>query len=138
MREMGMKTFDNLAAMRACLPEGACAPTAAVLASMQDYIDGLSEEASFTALFGALAYLVEQVEDLGAVLSFDEVDGRRVSLIDAASGAFDVAEWIDDGRFARFVTIENAEGGPQYLVPRDVANRSMFVKESIERLNSPP
>jgi hypothetical protein len=122
--------------MRACLPEGACAPTAAVLASMQDYIEGPLEEASFTALFGAPAYLVEQVEDLGAVLSFDEVDGRRVSLIDAASGAFDVAEWIDDGRFARFVIIDSAEGGPQYLVPHNVANRSKFVSESIERLNS--
>ncbi len=133
-----MKTFDNLAAMRACLPEGACAPTAAVLASMQDYIDGPLEEASFTAVFSAPAYLVEQVEDLGAVLSFDEVNGRRVSLIDAASGAFDVAEWIDEGRFARFVTIESAEGGPQYVVPRDVADQSVFVSRSIERLNSPP
>ncbi len=131
-----MKTFDNLAAMRACLPEGACAPTAAVLAGMQDYIDGPVEKASFTALFGAPAYLVEQVEDLGAVLSFDEVDRRRVSLIDAASSAFDVAEWIDDGRFARFVTIESTEGGPQYLVPHGVANQSPFVGESIERLSS--
>lgn len=133
-----MKTFDNLAAMRACLPEGACAPTATVLASMQDYIDGPPEMASFTALFGAPAYLVERVEDLGAVLSFDEVDGRRVSLIDAPSGAFDVAEWIDDGRFARFVTIESAEGGPQYLVPRDVADRCKFVSGSVERLSSSP
>lgn len=133
-----MKTFDNLAAMRACLPEGACAPTAAALASMQYYIDGPPEKASFTALFGAPAYLVEQVEDLGAVLSFDEVDGRRLSLIDAVSGAFDVAEWIDEGRFARFVTIETAEGGPQYLVPRAVADQSKIVSGSIERLNSPP
>lgn len=133
-----MKTFDNLAAMRACLPEAACAPTAAILASMKDYIEGPLEEASFTALFGAQAYLVERVEDLGAVLSFDEVDGHRVSLIDAASGAFDVAEWIDDGRFARFVTIESAEGGPQYLVPRNVADRSNFVGGSVERVNSLP
>ncbi len=131
-----MKTFDNLAAMRACLPEGACAPTAAVLASMQDYIDGPLEEASFTALFGAPAYLVEQVEDLGAVLSFDEVDGRRVSLIDGASGAFDVAEWIDEGRFARFVIIETAEGGPQYLIPRRVTDGSDSVAASVASFNA--
>lgn len=133
-----MKTFDSLAEMRACLPDGACAPTAAALVSMQDYIEGPLEEASFTALFGAPAYLVEQVEDLGAVLSFDEVDGRRVSLSDASSGAFDVAEWVDDGRFARFVTVESADGGPQYLVPRHVADRSQFVGASIEALHSPP
>jgi len=133
-----MKTFDNLAAMRACLPEGACASTAAALATMQDHIEGPLEEASFTALFGAPAYLVEQVEDLGAVWSFDEVAGRRMSLIDAASGAFDVAEWIDEGQFARFITIESAEGGPQYLVPRNVADQSKFVCRSIERLHSPP
>ncbi|WP_203310067.1 hypothetical protein [Sphingomonas beigongshangi] len=132
-----MKTFDSLAEMRAFLPEGACAPTAAVLTSMRDYIEGPLEEASFTALFGATAYLVEQVEDLSAVLSFDEVDGRRVSLFDAASCAFDVAEWIDDGRFARFVTIESAEGGPQYLIPREVADQFKSVRESIESLKAP-
>ncbi len=128
-----MKIIDNLAAMRACLPEGACAPTAQVLADMNDYIDGSIEQASFTELFGAPTYLIEQVEDLSAVLSFVEAEGRRVSLADAASCAFDVAEWIDEGRFARFVTIETADGGPQYLVPRHVAEQVSFVRQSIEQ-----
>ncbi|MBP2512661.1 hypothetical protein [Sphingomonas sp. PvP018] len=127
-----MKIFDNLAAMRACLPEGACVPTEQVLTDMEDYIDGPIEQASFTHLFGAPAYLIEQVEDLSAVLSFDEVDGRRLSLADAASSAFDVAEWVDEGRFARFVTIETADGGSQYLVPRHVAERVSFVCTSVE------
>jgi hypothetical protein len=134
---MFMKVFDNLAAMRACLPKGACVPIAQVLTDMEDYIDGPIEQASFTHLFGAPAYLVEQVEDLGAILSFDRVEGRRVSLAAAASCAFDVAEWIDDGRFARFVTIETADGGPQYLVPRHVADSVSFVSMSVELSNAP-
>lgn len=128
-----MKEFDNLATMRACLPDEACAPTAAVLAGMQDYIDGSIEEASLTALFGAPVYLVEQVDDLRAVCSFEVVRGRRVSLLDGASDAFDVAEWIAGGLFARFVTIESAEGGPQYLVPREIADQVAFVGDAIQR-----
>lgn len=131
-----MRTFDNLAAMRACLSEGACAPTAEVMEDMCDYIDGPIEHASFTALFGAPVYLVERVDDLRKVLSFDEASGRRVSLADAASAAFDLAEWIDDGQFARFVTIESAEGGPQYLVPRHVADQADTVGESIHQRHS--
>jgi len=127
-----MKTFDNLAAMRSCLTEGACAPMAEVLADMRDYIDEPIEHVSFTALFGAPAYLIERVEELGAVLSFDETDGKRVSLANAASGAFDVAEWIDGGRFARLITIETADGGSQYLVPSYIAEQVSFVGESIE------
>lgn len=130
---MRMKTFENLAVMRTFLPDGACEPTARALAQMQDYIEGPIEQASFTGQFGAPVYLIEQMEDLSSVLSFDVVDGRRVSLADAASGAFDVAEWIDDGRFARFVTIETADGGPQYLVPSHIADQVRFVRESIER-----
>ena len=131
-----MRIFDNLVAMRACLPEGACAPVVQVLTDMLDCIDGTIEEASFTALLGAPVYLVERVEDLGSVLSFDETNGKRVSLAEAASGAFDVAEWIDEGRFARFVTIESAEGGPQYIVPRNVADQVRFVGESIKKLDA--
>lgn len=107
-----------------------------VLTDMLDYIDGTIEEASFTALLGAPVYLVERVEDLGSVLSFDETNGKRVSLAEAASGAFDVAEWIDEGRFARFVTIESAEGGPQYIVPSNVADQVRFVGESIKKLDA--
>lgn len=128
-----MRTFDSLAAMKACLPDGACEPTAQVLASVRDYIMGSIEDASLTALFGWPVYLVERAEDLCAILSFDVVNGQRVSLADAASASFDVAEWVDNGRFARFVTIEAADGGPQYLVPHAIAAQVSSVRESIEK-----
>ena len=131
-----MKVFDNLAAMRSCLPESACEPTARVLFDMEEYIDGPIEHVSFTGLIGAPAYLIEQVQDLSAILSFDEENGRRISLAEAASSRFDVAEWISDGQFARFVTVETAEGGPQYLVPRHIADEVRFVGESIKRNDS--
>lgn len=127
-----MKTFDNLVDMQAYLPRGACVPTEQVLADMREYIDEPIEQASFIALFGSPVYLIEEVEDLSAVLSFDKANGRRVSLADAASSAFDVAEWIDGGCFARFVTIESADGGPQYLVPHYIAEQVRFVGESIK------
>ena len=50
-----------------------------------------------------------------------------MSLADAASSACDVAEWVDEGRFTRFVTIETADGMPQYLVPCHVAERGSSV-----------
>lgn len=127
-----MKVFDNLAAMLAVLTEGACAPTRLALSEFGMDGPGATEQASFTALFGYPLYLIEEVEELRFVLSFEEIDGCRRSLADDSSGAFDVAEWVDDGRFARFVTIESGEGGPQYLVPRAVADRQQSVAESIK------
>lgn len=127
-----MKTFDNLAAMRACLPEGACEPTAQAVADMEDYFEGPMDQASFTDLFGEPLYLVEQVEDLGRVMTVEMEAGRRLSLAEAASGSFDVAEWVDAGRFARFVMVENADGGPQYLMPRGIADQVSHVATSIE------
>ena len=126
-----MRTLDNLAAMRACLPPNACAPTERVMVDMRDFIDGPVEQASFTALFGAPAYLIERVEDLRGVRSSDGGQGGRVSLADGPSEWFDIAEWIDGGRFARFITIETAEGGPQYIVPRAIADQQGSVALSI-------
>lgn len=127
-----MKVFDNLAAMLAVLPEGACAPTRSALSEFGMDGSEATEQVSFTAIFGYPLYLIEEVEELRFVRSFDEMDGRRRSLADDSSAAFDVAEWIDDGRFARFVTIESGEGGPQYLVPRAVAYSRHSVAESIK------
>ncbi len=126
-----MRILDNLAAMRACLSPGACAPTERVMVGMRDFIDGSIEQASFTALFGAPAYLVERIEDLSEVRSSDGGQGGRVSLADGPSEWFDVAEWIDGGLFARFITIETAEGGPQYIVPRAIADQQENVGLSI-------
>lgn len=127
-----MRTLDNLAAMRACLPEGACEPTAQAVADIEDYFDGPVDQASFTDLFGEPLYLVEQVEDLGRVITVEMEAGRRLSLAETACGSFDVAEWVDEGRFARFVIVENADGGPQYLVPGGIANQVSHVATSIE------
>jgi hypothetical protein len=101
------------------------------MVDMQDFIDGPIEQASFTALFGAPAYLVERIEDLSEVRSSDGGQGGPVSLADGPSEWFDVAEWIDGGRFARFIAIETAEGGPQYIVPRAIADQQGNVALSI-------
>lgn len=127
-----MKVLDSLDQMREHLPEGSCAPMVAVLEMMADYIDGPLGLASFTELFGAPAFLIEQVEELALVRSVEERDGRRLSLADCASGWFDIAEWIDDGSFARFVAIDGADGGAQFYVPRVITDQVSSVEKSIQ------
>jgi hypothetical protein len=125
-----MKTMDNLAEMKRCLPEAAWAPTRQAIASMIDDIEQI-EQVSFTEVFGAPAYLIECVADLAAVRPVDAGEREYQSLADGPSEWFDVAEWIDHGRFARFVTIASAEGGPQYIVPRAVADQVRSVGLSV-------
>jgi hypothetical protein len=127
-----MKIMDTLEEMRIHLPEGACVPTLVALGDMLDYIDGPIERASFIELFGARVHLIECPDDLAVVRPVDEGEGTSRSLLESASGWFDVAEWIDDGCFARFVTIDNANGGPQYLVPKCVADLAVSVGLSVQ------
>lgn len=127
-----MITMDTLQEMRIHLPEGACTPTLLALGDVLEYIDGPIENASFTELFGAPVYLIECPDDLAVVRPVEEGKGTSRSLAESASGWFDVAEWIDHGRFARFVAIDNADGGPQYLVPKRVADLAVSVDFSIE------
>ena len=127
-----MKVMDNLEEMRVHLPEAACARMVAVIEAMRDYVEGSLEQASFTELFGAPAYLIEQVEELASVQSAEEREGRRLSLAEGASGWFDIAEWVDSGEFARFVTIDGPDGGPQFLVPKRIADETSAVEDSIK------
>jgi hypothetical protein len=126
-----MKVMDSLAEMRTHLPEGACRCMMEVVEGLFDYIEGPIEHASFTELLGGPAYLIERVEELAAVRSTDEFDGRRLSLAESASAAFDIAGWVGDGAFARFCVIEGSDGGPQYFIPRPIADEATTVADSI-------
>ncbi len=125
-----MKTMNNLAEMKRCLPEAVWTPTRQAIAGMVDDSEQI-EQISFTVVFGAPAYLIECVTDLAEVRPVDAGEGDGRSLADGPSEWFDVAEWIDHGRFARFVTIESAEGGPQYIVPRAIADQARSVGLSV-------
>ncbi|MES3055050.1 hypothetical protein O6V14_05350 [Sphingomonas faeni] len=127
-----MKTMDTLEEMRMHLTEGACAPTLSALGDMLEYIDGPIERASFTELFGAPVHLIESRDDMAIVRPVEVGEGTSRSLLESASEWFDVAEWIDDGCFARFVAIDSADGGKQYLVPKRVAEQVISVDLSIE------
>lgn len=127
-----MITMDTLREMRIHLPEGACTPTLLALGDVHEFIDGPIENASFTELFGAPVHLIERPDDLAAVRPVEAGEGDSGSLLESASGWFDVAEWIDDARFARFTMINNANGGPQYIVPKHVADLAVSVGLSIE------
>ncbi len=127
-----MIRMDTLSEMERLLPAEVCRSTREVLEGLVDYFDGAAiDQVSLTELLGGPAYLIERVEDLAAVQSFDEGPNGRVSLLDGASGAFDIAEWVGSGAFARFVAIDSALGGAQYFVPRIVADCMPSVAESI-------
>ena len=129
-----MRRMDNLREMALCLPPAIVTSMAAVIADLADYLDGVEPgEASFADLLDSPAYLVEAVEDLAHVRSFEERGGARLSLLDGPSGWFDIAEWLDNGNFARFVSIDSSEGGAQFFIPRAIADKVASVSESIER-----
>jgi hypothetical protein len=87
---------------------------------------------SFTGLFGWPMFLVETLDDLADVRSFDEGPTGRLSLLEGPSDAFDIAEWVGGGEHALFVTIDGPDGGPQYVVPAEIASRCPYVLSSIE------
>lgn len=127
-----MIRMDTLSEMERLLPAEVCRSTREVLEGLVDYFDGAAiDQVSLTELLGGPAYLIERVEDLAAVQSFDEGPSGRVSLLDGASGAFDIAEWVGSGEFARFVAIDSALGGAQYVIPKRVADCMPTVAESI-------
>jgi hypothetical protein len=114
------------------LPEGICDAMRGVLAGLEGYFDGApKEEVSFTKLFGSPMFLVEEVEELAQVRSFEQGPAGRFSVLDAPSQWFDVAEWIEAGEFALLMTIESCDGGPRYYIPRKVADQAPNVAESI-------
>lgn len=127
-----MIRMNTLGEMEQLLPAEACHSTREVLEGLVDYFDGTPiEQVSLSELLGGPAYLVERVEDLGAVQSFDEGPSGRISLLDSASGAFDIAEWVGSGEFARFVAIDAPLGGAQYFIPRSIADYVPTVAGSI-------
>ncbi|WP_324698534.1 hypothetical protein [Novosphingobium sp. RL4] len=127
-----MKSFDTLATMAAYLPAEACAQMRAIIAEFPDHWDHPDiEQVSFTLLIDSPVFLVETVEDLVQVRSLDEDEDQRLSLLQAASGWFDVAEWRCDKAYAVFCAIDSTNGGAKFYVPRSIADRVPHVAESI-------
>ncbi|EJU14236.1 hypothetical protein LH128_04796 [Sphingomonas sp. LH128] len=131
-----MKSFDTLTAMASHLPAEACAQMRTILADFPDHWDHPDiEHVSFTQLIDSPVFLVEAADDLAQVRSLDEDEGQRLSLLQAASGWFDIAEWRCGGAFAVFCAIDSANGGAKFYVPRQIADAVPNVAESI-RLKS--
>ncbi|MED5546002.1 MAG: hypothetical protein VYD90_12185 [Pseudomonadota bacterium] len=127
-----MKTIDTLAAMAANLPASACKPMRTILADLSDHWDRADiEQVSFAHLFDSPVFLIEAIEELAHVRSFDEIGGERVSVLASASAAFDIAHWTEDGAFAVLGTIETANGGPQFYIPKAIADQAPEVDESV-------
>ncbi|MFD1959124.1 hypothetical protein ACFSHP_08625 [Novosphingobium panipatense] len=89
-----MKSFDTLTTMADHLPAEACAQMRAILEEFPDHWDHPNiEQVSFTQLIDSPVFLVETLDDLAQVRSLDENEDQRLSLLQAASGWFDIAEW---------------------------------------------
>lgn len=127
-----MKSFDTLATMADYLPAEACAQMRAILEEFPDHWDHPDiEQVSFTELIDSPIFLVETVEDLTQVRSLDEDEDRRLSIVQAASGWFDIAEWRCGESYAVFCAIDSNNGGAKFYVPRAIADRVPHVAESI-------
>lgn len=123
-----MKTFDTLETMAAVLPPSVCGSIAAILHGLTDYFDGATiETVSFTRLWDYPIFLVETVGDLSAIYPACS----QASLLMAPSGAFDIARWAEDEAYAVLGTVETALGGPQYVIPKAIADQCPNVAESI-------
>jgi hypothetical protein len=117
-----MIQLNNLRQMRAHLPETMCARVEAIVRETLGLPSDVSaDDIDFAGVFGCPMFLVEIVADLAAVRSFDKGPNGRLSLLDAASEWFDIARWDEGGAYAVFATVESADGGPQWFIPRDIA-----------------
>lgn len=126
-----MKVFDDLIQARLFLPESISKTVTDIIASFANPEDEEICQASFTELIGGPICLIERREDLAEVCTLETIGNRRLSMLEVASGWFDIAQWVDNRRFARFVIIEGNDGGPQYLIPRLIADQEPNVTASI-------
>lgn len=90
------------------------------------------DDIAFVGVFGSPMFIVEKVEDLAAVRSFEEGPNGRLSLLDAASEWFDIARWEEGSDYAVFAAVDSADGGPQWFVPKSIADAVPTVAASIE------
>ncbi|MFC3214131.1 hypothetical protein [Novosphingobium panipatense] len=127
-----MKSFDTLTTMADHLPAEACAQMRAILEEFPDHWDHPNiEQVSFTQLIDSPVFLVETLDDLAQVRSLDENEDQRLSLLQAASGWFDIAEWRCGGAYAVFCAIDSTNGGAKFYVPRTIADQVPNVAGSI-------
>ena len=124
-----MIIVDTLANMQSVLPACACQQ---MVDLVEEFADGEEPcRVSFTKLFGGPVKVVEQLADLDEILTLEMHEGKALSLLETSSKSFDVAEWICEGDFARFVIVETDLGGSQFYVPRQVAAECVHVEQSI-------
>ncbi|MDR6127931.1 hypothetical protein QE361_000117 [Sphingomonas sp. SORGH_AS802] len=126
-----MKVINDVMQLQSILPENTSKIILGKISSSFDQNDIDVFQALFSELFGGPIFLIETHEDLAEVFSLETSEDRRLSMLEAASGWFDIAQWVDDRRFAWFVIIEGNSGGPQYLIPRMIADQEPNVTASI-------
>lgn len=127
-----MQIVDSLAELRDCLPKSAIDH---IMNLMNDEWNPEAENANFlrfTDLLGGPICVIEECADLLNIRPIEFRNEERQSIIDVASEWFDVAQWIDGGRYAWLAVVEGDGGGPQYLIPRHIARTEPNVGTSIE------
>jgi hypothetical protein len=127
-----MKTCNTLGELRTLAPASFCSGLAELLRSIEgDLPPADLDRLDLSACLGGPVHIVEAVADLAAVRTLELDTSGRLSILATASAWFDLAEWVDDGAWALFVVIESPDGGPQFLIPRAVADMVPNVAASI-------
>jgi hypothetical protein len=97
-----------------------------------DMEDSFAMGQDFSADFGGVFFLVEDHDDLDKIstATFDEQLNRYRTLLETGD-EFDVCEYTKDGLFVQVLLITNNAGGHTYLIPKEIAQNSPTVLESI-------
>ena len=87
---------------------------------------------SFETIFGGDVHLVERFDDLGYISTFrPDSSGERFLNLLQTSDAFDACEWF--GSYVYIMSATNDAGGQSYWVPKEIADKSNFLIESVEK-----
>ena len=130
-----MKTFNTLADMAQHIPASSQTHLRAIIDDLSEYWDQSDiQKVSFVRLFDHPVYLIECTAELSAVQVCDQNGADGGGLQAAASADFDIAYWTDDGSCAVLGNIETANGGPQYFIPKAIAEQVPYVGASVQMI----
>jgi len=104
------------------------------LPSVERWLDAHDslESDDYMSDFGGWVYVLERPEELHWIDTLVKHPTKnRWMHLNEASSVFDIAEWTEDGLYAVIWMATNNAGGPVFFIPREIAEGSEHVLESI-------
>lgn len=100
------------------------------------YEEPMIESSRFSEMVGGNVNVLETVDDFKRVQSLQQASSSIIwKTLEEAPGIFDTCEYILDGKYVEMFIATNNGGGEVYLVPKELADNSSNVQESIKIAN---